>query len=302
MSATELAAGARTSYLAARHLVLILLVIVVWAFNFIVVRASVEEMPPILLTGLRFTLVAALLLPFARRPERMGPVIGVAISMGILHFICMFTAMGSGAPVAPLAIIAHLNVPISSALAAVFLGDRMGPWRMGGMALAIFGVAIMSFEPAVLTYASAMLLALAAALFWAMGNVQAKYYGITDVLGLNAYMALFSAPPLLILSLLIEPGSAASITEATWRGWLGVAYMGIMVTVFGYTVWFTLIQRYSVNVVTPWILLTPCVVALMGWWFLNEPLTWRIATGGLIALIGVGVVVIRRPQYADRAT
>lgn len=288
--------------LAARHVVLILLVILVWAFNFVVVRTSVQEMPPILLTGLRFALVAALLLPFVRRPKRIGPVIGIAISMGILHFICMFTAIGTGAPVAPLAIIAHLNVPISSLLAAIFLGDRLGPWRIGGMLLAIAGIALMSFEPTVLSYAGAMVLALLAAVFWAMGNVQAKYYGITDVLGLNAYMALFSAPPLVILSLLFEPGSAQSVFDATWRAWFGIVYMSVMVTVFGYTVWFTLIQRYSVNVVTPWILLTPPMVAVLGWWFLNEPLTWRIVAGGVIALIGVGVVVIRRPQYADRTT
>ena len=48
-----------------RDLLLGLFVIAIWALNIIVIKVGVAELPPLLLTTLRFTLVAVLLVPFS---------------------------------------------------------------------------------------------------------------------------------------------------------------------------------------------------------------------------------------------
>ncbi|HBN61826.1 MAG TPA: EamA family transporter, partial [Halomonas sp.] len=47
-----------------RDFLLGLLVIVIWSLNIIVIKVGVAELPPLLMTTLRFILVAALLVPF----------------------------------------------------------------------------------------------------------------------------------------------------------------------------------------------------------------------------------------------
>ena len=60
-----------------RDLLLGLLVIVIWSLNIIVIKVGVAELPPLLMTTLRFILVAALLVPFypvarAQLPARVA--------------------------------------------------------------------------------------------------------------------------------------------------------------------------------------------------------------------------------------
>lgn len=47
-----------------RDLLLGLFVIAIWALNIIVIKVGVAELPPLLMTTLRFMLVALLLVPF----------------------------------------------------------------------------------------------------------------------------------------------------------------------------------------------------------------------------------------------
>jgi O-acetylserine/cysteine efflux transporter len=295
------AAAAPAPGLAPRDALLLGLVLVGWALNFVVAKLALQELPPLLLTALRFTVVAAVLLPFAPRPQKLGRVAIIALTLGVLHFSTMFTALASGAPVASIAVTAQLNVPFSAVLAAFFLNDRLGPWRIVGMVIGLAGVAIMSFDPAVAAHVAALALAVLAAFFWAVGNVQSKAFGFTDAVALNAWMGVFVAPAMLLLSFLFEPAPLHALAEAGWRGWGGVVYMGVVVTAFGYGVWFALVRRYSVNVVTPASLLVPPMAAILAWMLLSEPLTPRLVLGGLVTLAGVAVVVIRRPQWGERS-
>lgn len=300
---TDLAAPkARAAALRTRHLVLLLLVIAVWAFNFVVAKEGLTEFPPYLLIGLRFVLVALVLVPFVQRPERLGRVAVLALTLGVLHFLFMFQALSRGVPVGPIALAVQLNVPMSAVLAAFFLGDRLGPWRIVGLVVAVSGVAFMGFDPVVFGHLDALGLALLAAFFWAVGNVMSKRFGFDDVMALNGYMSLFAAPPMLLASFLVEHDHVRLIQDAGWRGWGAVVFMALPVTVLGYGVWFRLIRRYSVNAVTPYVLLVPPLAALFGAVLLNEPLSWRVLVGGAIVLAGVGIVAVRRPHYADRSS
>ena len=294
-AAARLAAPPRPA-MAPRHAAVALAVAAVWGFNFIATKAALGQIPPLLLTALRFAIVAAVLVPFAPRPERLLPVFVVSVCLGVVHFALMFWAMALTTRIAPIAVAVQLSVPFGALLAALLLDDRLGRRRLLGMALALAGVVLMTFDPVVLAELDALGLAVASAFLWALGSVLAKRLRVADAFTLNAYMALLATPQLLALSLLFERDHMAVLAGADLAVWGAVLYMALAVTVFGYGVWFSLLRRYPVNLVMPFQLTVPPFAALFSMLALGEVLTWQVAVGGLLTIVGVGVVLMRRPE------
>ncbi|GAB7200774.1 hypothetical protein OS31_30620 [Dickeya oryzae] len=79
---------------------LALCVVVVWGVNFVVMKIGLHDMPPFLLAGLRFLLVALpaiLLVPRPALPLRWLAAYGMTISFG--QFAFLFCAIKMGMPV-----------------------------------------------------------------------------------------------------------------------------------------------------------------------------------------------------------
>jgi len=278
---------------------LAVLVMVVWGFNFVAAKWGLVELPPILLMALRFGLTAVLLLPFVRCPrDKLASVFVLSMTLGCLHFSLMFTGLSRvDASVAAIAI--QIQVPFSALLAAVFFGDRLGWRRALGMAVAFAGVVLLAGEPRVSSDLAALALIVAGAFVWSVSNIQIKQIGRINGFALNAYLGLFAAPQLLLVSLILEHDQMAALAAADWRALVSIAYMAIAVTIISYALWYKLLRRYPVNVVMPLTLLVPIVGVASGVVFLGDPLTWHTMLGGLATLVGVGIIVVRRPQLSD---
>ena len=72
---------------------LALLVVVVWGLNFVVIKLGLHNMPPLMLAGLRFMLVAFPALLFVARPAiplRLLLGYGLTISFGRLPFVLRY--------------------------------------------------------------------------------------------------------------------------------------------------------------------------------------------------------------------
>lgn len=78
-----------------RDLVLILLVCLTWAGNFLTSALALREIPPVLFTALRFVLLAVPLLFFLKRPApgQWPRLVAVCLLVGVLHFATSFTAL-----------------------------------------------------------------------------------------------------------------------------------------------------------------------------------------------------------------
>ena len=272
------------------------LVMVVWGVNFAVAKIGLAEFPPILMMALRFALVAAILIPFVRRPAApMTRILGLAFTLGCLHFALFFTGLKDiDASVA--AIVIQLQVPFAVVLSAFLLGDRPGWLRLLGMALAFAGVfVIFAGGPAPSSYLPLALM-LAAAVVWSIANFQIKALGNVDGMALNGWMALFAAPQLLAVSLLLENGQWAAILSADWRGYGAILFMAVFATILGYGLWYRLIRKYPMSLAMPFTLLGPVFGVASGVVLLGEPMSLRLAAGSLMTLAGVGIIVLRRPR------
>jgi O-acetylserine/cysteine efflux transporter len=272
------------------------MVMAIWGVNFSVAKIGLEYVPPMMLTGSRFAVVAALLLPFVGRPQgKWGHILALSLVMGSLHFGFMFHGLrGIGAGVASIAV--QLQVPFAAVLAAFVFRDYLGWRRLLGMSTAVVGVVILAGEPRFGGDLWPLMLIIAASLMWAAGNVIIKTMGPIDGFQLNAWLSLLTAPQLIIASLILEPGSLEMLTGASWKAYGAIFYMAVMVTIIGYGCWYFLIPRYDVNQTMPFTLLVPLFGVLSGILMLDETLTWRIVIGGIAIVAGVAVIIVRRPR------
>ncbi len=273
-------------------------VMLVWGVNFAVAKVGLSQFPPILMMAMRFALVAALLVPLVRRPAApMRQVLGLSFTLGCLHFALFFTGL-NGIDASVAAIVIQLQVPFAVILSAILLGDRPGPRRIAGMALAFSGVVVIFAGARLQGQYLPLLLMLSAAFVWSIANFQIKAMGSVDGMSLNGWMALFAAPQLFAVSLALEHGQWAAVTSADWRGYSAVVFMAVFATIIGYGLWYRLIHKYPMSLAMPFTLLAPVFGVGSGVWWLGEPMTPRLLAGSLMTLAGVAIIVLREPRTA----
>jgi O-acetylserine/cysteine efflux transporter len=278
---------------------IVIFVMVVWGLNFVVGKWGIAQFPPIFMIGLRFAVVALMLVPFVKVPrEKLGWILMLSFTLGCVHFSLMFTGLRD-LDAAAAAIAIQIQVPFAALIAAIFLDDKLGWRRTLGMALAFAGVVIMAGEPRVSGSLWPLFLVIAGSFMWAVSNVQIKQLGPVDGFALNAYLGLFAAPQLFIASAFLEEGQIQAVVNADWVGWFVIFYMAVLVTIVSYAMWYRLLRRYTVNQAMPFTLLVPIIGVLSAALFLDEPLTWRVLLGGAATIAGVAVIVLRRPRLAD---
>jgi O-acetylserine/cysteine efflux transporter len=292
-------AEARHRGLSARDTAAALAVVLVWAFNFIVGKVGVMQLPPLLLMSMRFALVAALLTPFFKPlGARWRLIAAISVVLGGMHFGLMFAGL-RGVDAGPAAIAIQLTVPFSALLAAVFYRERLGLWQTAGMLVAFVGVYLLAGDPSHRPSALHFLMVVCAAFAWAVANVLIKRLGPINVFTLNAWVALLACPQLLLASVLLERGQVPAIETADWRAWGAVVYMAVGASIIAYGLWYHLIEKHELNRVVPLTLLSPVLAVALAVPTLGEPLTGHVLIGGAITLAGVAMIQFLRPRLPE---
>ena len=149
----------------------------------------------------------------------------------MLHYPLMFLGIKLSAGISSVAIAVQLYAPFSVLIAALFLRERVGRRRLLGLALAFGGVVVIGFEPSVYERLTAFFCVVGGALSMGLAIVLiARTQGI-PILTLQAWMALMSLGPLLLLSLAFEGNPAEALAGAGWLQWATVAYTAIVGTI-----------------------------------------------------------------------
>ncbi len=278
------------------HVAIFVAIMAIWGLNFVVAKVGLEQLPPLLMIGLRWALVAVMLLPFVKPPRgHWREVLVVSFTLGFVHFALMFTGLRE-IDASSAAIAIQLQVPFAALLSAVVFKDMIGWRRALGMAIAFIGVALIAGEPRLDGHYLALAMVIAAACIWSVANVQIKLMGDIDGLTLIAWIGVFATPQMALGSYLIEDGQAAALAAADWRAWASVAYQSVFVVGIGYGAWYWLLKRYAVNQVMPFMLLMPVFGVASGVAFLDEPLTIALVGGAALTILGVGIIIVRRPK------
>ncbi|MDQ3056783.1 MAG: DMT family transporter [Pseudomonadota bacterium] len=278
-----------------RDLLLVLLICLAWSGNFLISAFALQEIPPLLFTALRLSILAILLGAFVKRPARgQWPLlIAVALCVGVLHFGMSFWALQLAGDLSSPAIVMQSYVPMSALLAWWWLGERFG-WRTGlAIGMSFAGVLVLGFDPLVLDRPLSLALMLVSALFLAIGTVLMKRLTGLSAVSQQGWTAIISVAPLLALSALIEPGSFEVLRDASWIGWGGALYAALIASLLGHGLYYVLVQRHPVARVTPYLLLAPVLAIVLGIVFWGDTPGPKLWIGAAMVLGGVLLIALR---------
>ncbi|WP_293193020.1 EamA family transporter [Ottowia sp.] len=269
-----------------RHLLLALAVVAVWGTNFVVIKLALAHLPPLLFAALRFALAAVPLVLFVRRPAvpwRNLAFYGLTIGVG--QFGLLFFVMTRYISPGLASLVIQAQVFFTVGLAMALAGERLRPFQGVAALVAAAGIAVIASHTDGHTTALGLVLTLAAALSWALGNMASRAAGPVDVLAYVAWSSLFAVPPLALLSLALEgwPRIAAGLAQADAATWAAVLWQSLGNTIFGYGAWAWLLARYPAATVTPFALLVPVFGMGAAALALGEPLPpWKLLAAGLV--------------------
>lgn len=278
-----------------RDFLLICLICLFWGLNVVLTRWVLTDggLDAVFYAGLRFALIALLLLPFLWPvPRQLGLVFVISMCMGGAHFAVLFLGLAN-AEASAAAIVSQLGVPFSTLLSMLILSERVG-WRRGtGMALAFLGVMVVMVEPSGFVFSAGLLYIAVAAFIGSLGGVLLKKVDPMPALRMQAWISLLSVAPLFAVSALIEPGASGKLAGAPWEVWAITAFAVVCVSIFGHSTFYWLLKRHDVTLLSPLTLMTPLWTVGLGAAILGEEIGWRLIVGGLVSLVGVGVIAAR---------
>lgn len=284
------------------HLLLALMVVAIWGFNFVVIKVGLADVPPLFLTALRFLFAALPAVFFVKRPAVPWRLfLGFGLIFGVVKFGLLFVGMKAGMSAGLSSIVLQMQAFFTIGFAFLVLGERPVPIQYLGAAVAIGGIAIigaMRWQGASLV---PFLLVIASAACWGISNILTKKAGRIDMLGFVVWTALVPILPLLALSSIFEGPAAigTALAHPTWTAIGAVAYLAIPTTLFGYGVWSFLLSRHPAATVAPLTLLVPVFGMGSAALVLGEPFGGAEMAGAGLVFLGL-VINVLGPRVALR--
>lgn len=283
------------------HLGLALIVNMAWGYAFVAAKLGVQNYPPIFFTALRWAVVGVLLAYFLRTPRgQVKLLIGISLTMGALHYALMYTGFSLSGDVASVAIAVQLSVPFTTIMGVMFLGERIGWRRVAAISIALAGVVVIGFDPVVFEHMTALILVALSAAMFAAGSILINRAKGLSTWSIQAWMAVLSAPQLLVLSLIFEEGQWEALVNPNPVGLWALFYAVVGTSFVGLGGWYYLLQRYPVSTIAPVGLLTPVLGVVAGVVFMGDALSPELIIGGALTLAGVGFIIVRVSRLSKR--
>ena len=278
-----------------RDTLLALAVVLVWALNFLVIRIGLQDLPPLFFAGLRFTITAipaVFLIGRQGMPWRL--ILGAGSCIGVGYFSLLFVGMQLGMPPGFAALVSQGQVVFTAMFAVAILRETPSRWQQGGMIVALGGLGLAGMERMGSMGMWGLVLVIAAALFWGLGNVVIRRLGrgvTVDGFRLVLWMSLVPPIPNFLLSAWLEQGQWTHLTHLSGLGLFALLYTAYASTLFGWGAWAWLLRRYAASQVAPFSLLVPVVALCMSVTWMGEALSPRLAVAAALLLGGVGLSV-----------
>ncbi|MER7515985.1 EamA family transporter [Streptomyces sp. NPDC126499] len=265
------------------HVALAALVTALWGVNFVIIDLGLDHFPPLLFSALRFLVAALPAVFFVGRPKVAWKwIVGVGLALGVAKFGLLFTGMSMGAPAGLSSLILQVQAVFTAVFAFLALGERPGPVKLTGMAVALAGIGVAAIDEGASSSLTGFLLVIAAAVAWGVSNVLTRKASPPDALNFMVWVSTVPVLPLLALSLLIEgpERDLAALRDLDPVGVGVIVFIAWVATVFGFGAWGWLLRRHPASSVAPFSLLVPVFGMSSAALFLGEeisPLRWCAA-------------------------
>jgi O-acetylserine/cysteine efflux transporter len=283
---------------------LAVLVAVIWGLAFIASRIALNELPPELMTALRFTIAAApcLVVP---RPKVSWPIlIAISFTLFLGQFLAQAYGIARGVPVGLTSVIVQGQALFTVAFAALAFGEI--PTRMQAVGIGIAAVGLLmicgtvGFDFSIGAFAVLMI----SPISFAAGNLLLRRAPGVPMFDLATWLCLVAAVPLLALTVVsdgVQPTWHA-LSHLSLAALLCMLFIGGISTCVAYWLWGRLLRDYTAAQVVPFALLVPFVGSAASSVVFNETFGPLRLAGMLTVVGGIAVMLLsKRAQALPKA-
>ena len=280
-----------------RDLLLAISVPLLWGVGFVVTKPGMEVFPPMLINGLRWSLSGLILVWFFPIPKKyLINIFMVSIISCTLQYSLTFSGLNL-IDASSAVLFVQSEVPFGVLIAYFYLKEKPIFKNILGLIIAFVGLIVLSGSPDLAGKYIGVILVLCGAFTWSLGQILIK--PISEKINgfvLTAWVGIFAGPQLILCSQLIEGNVYQNILEADFNAWLIVLYLGILMNALGYSIWYYVLGRYSINKILPVMLLLPVTGIITAVVLLGERPNINVLIGGIIIIFGVGMILIGKER------
>ncbi len=283
------------------------IVCIVWGSTYLAIKLAIDEIPPALFAGIRFTTVGIVMYIYARArglkmPDtfddfRKSATTGLFLLTGSAGFVFWSQQYIATSLTA---ILIATSVLFTALIDSILPGgNRVGKRGWLGLICGFLGVAVL-FSPEIEmgnTSFLGLLGVLAASLCWAVGSLYSvRRPPSCSTISNIAVQSLAGGVVLLVIGLLA--GELANVT-ITPMGISALLYLIVFGSIVGYSAYIYLLKVVPPYKAVTYTYINPVVAIILGFMILNEPLHLEMAVGAVVILGGVILVQLDRVPVPD---
>ena len=262
-------------------------------FGFVIAKPAMDDFPPILLMGLRFTFAASILIWWFPVPK--GYLVKIFIASLVANTI-QYSVTYSGLNLidaSAAVLLVQTEVPFGVLFAYFMLKEKPTIRSLIGIFIAFIGVYILTGSPSLDGKFLGIFLTILGSGIWALGQVLVKPLSKElNPLTLVAWLALFSGPILILLSNIFDGNSINYIKSANMDSWIIAIYLGFFMQPITYGCFYYVLKNNPLYKILPIVTMgIPLTGLLAAIFLLKESPTTELYIGGSIILLGVILIV-----------
>jgi drug/metabolite transporter (DMT)-like permease len=280
----------------------VLLAVIAWGASFIATKIALEDISPISIVWLRFTMGVIILgIAVALRKQFALPnksEWGYFAMLGFLGITFHQWLQSNGLQTSEASTTAWIvaTTPVFMALLGwILLKEGLAPIKIIGIGLAAFGVLVVVTDGNLTSIsigkfgAPGDILILISAFNWAVFSALSRR-------GLRKYSAGLMIFYVMMFGwfftslLFVAGGNYIELPDLSINGWLGVTFLGIFCSGLAYIAWYDALQALSTAETGVFLYIEPLVAVVVAFIILSEAITWASLAGGAVILFGVWMV------------
>ena len=280
-----------------RDVFLAILVPVILGFGFVIAKPAMDQLPPILLNGLRWSLSGIIMCWFFPFPKKL---IKELLIISFLGSTFQYSLTFSGLNIVDAAsatLLIQCEIPFGIIIAFFILKEKPSLKNLLGLLIAFIGIIFLTGSPDLQDKLFGVFLLLSGGFLWAFAQVMAK--PVSEKIGglaLTAWIGVFAGPSSIFLSYLIEGNTYQYIINADFKVWMIVIYLGLAMNCLGYSIWYYVLSKHPVNFVMPVMLLFPVTGLITAIFVLGETPSTYAYIGGVIIITGVAIILVNKKK------
>ncbi|MBD1160343.1 MAG: EamA family transporter [Pelagibacterales bacterium MED-G39] len=267
-------------------------------FGFVIAKPAFESFPPILLMGLRFMFAASILIWWFPIPRGYLKKIFIASFIAnTLQYSITYSGLNL-IDASAAVLLVQTEVPFGVIFAYFMLKEKPTIRALIGISIAFVGVYILTGSPNLEGKFIGIGLTILGSATWALGQVLVKPLSKEiNPLALVAWLALFSAPILIVFSAVLDGNTINYLSNAKFEHWIIAIYIGFIMQPITYGCFYYVLKNNPLYKVLPIVTMgIPPTGLLAAIFLLGEKPTQELFIGGAIIIVGVILIVFTKNE------